>query len=68
MVTVMTAGKGTNTCLHALLALVLCTDLKHALREDAVMGAVRIRVDLNDVVVTRREVRRDIPLEVRAVQ
>ena len=54
--------------MHALLALVLCTDLENTLRENAVVLAVRVRVDLNDVVVSRREVRRDIPLEVRAIE
>jgi hypothetical protein len=54
--------------MHAPLALVLCKDLKHAVCEDAVVLAVRVWVHLNDVVVSRRQVRRDVPLQVRAEQ
>jgi hypothetical protein len=52
---------------HTPLALVLRKDLKHTRREDPIVFAVRIWIHLNDVVVSRRQVRRDVPLEVRAV-
>lgn len=50
------------------LALVLRFDLKHGFGEDAIVLAIRIRVHLNDVILACGQVRRDVSLEVRAVQ
>jgi hypothetical protein len=63
------AGAGADKhATHTPLALVLRKDLKHTRGEDPIVFSVRVWIHLNDVVVSRRQVRRDVPLEVRAVQ